>query len=178
MARKTLIRGMLSVASDNRTDDGETLHHRRHFRKQLTDLNAGNACLNRIEFAANVRGRVHFQIPHVLMRRPAREENVDDAFAILRRFRCFVREQVAQIKSAQRPQRECADAQKSAARHSVAKSGFTYSLDGEHEWFPCAAESTARIPLCFVTPHGWNVMERNSFEPSFGDFSVGFDVQT
>src|SRR5678809_747437 len=47
-------------------------------RKQLADFHSRNARLDRAVFATNFRRSVRLQIPHVDMRRPTRQKDIDD----------------------------------------------------------------------------------------------------
>ena len=69
-----------AVGSDHRTDDGKLVHHLRHQRELIANTNSWDICRNLIELAAHLLGRVWLEIPHVLVRRTARKENVDDGF--------------------------------------------------------------------------------------------------
>ena len=69
-----------AVGSNHRTDDGKLVHHLRHQRELIANTNSWDICRNLIELAAHLLGRVRLEIPHVLVRRTARKENVDDGF--------------------------------------------------------------------------------------------------
>src|SRR4030095_9759028 len=85
MPGKTLIGSMLSIAPHNAAKDGEFIHHRRHFRKQLASRDPRHVGLNRREFTPDFGRSIHFQIPHILVGRTAAEENVNDGFLTLPR---------------------------------------------------------------------------------------------
>ena len=60
--RLTLKRGVTSVRTNQRTNDGQLVGHPRELRQQLANFDAGNIRGNRIELASNLGGGVRLQI--------------------------------------------------------------------------------------------------------------------
>ena len=67
-----------ATGAHNGADGNESLHHRGDSRKQFANLDAGNRGLDGPQLAANLRRRIDFDVPHILMGRPARQEDIDD----------------------------------------------------------------------------------------------------
>src|SRR5580704_11159255 len=67
-------RGVVHILVRHRTYDGQLVGAASYERKVLANLDAGHRRGDRQEFAANFRGSVRFEIPGVLMRRPAPHE--------------------------------------------------------------------------------------------------------
>src|SRR5258708_26211586 len=65
------------LGPDQGADQDQLVHHFGQQRQVLAYLDARDACGNRFEFAANLRGRVHFEIEDVLVRLAAWQENHD-----------------------------------------------------------------------------------------------------
>jgi len=59
-------------------DDGELVHHLGHAREQFANLGAGDVGGDGLELASNLARCIHLQVPHVLMRRAAGKEQVDN----------------------------------------------------------------------------------------------------
>ena len=76
--------GVVFVArADEGANDRELVHHLRDVGHQFADLDAGHFGLDRLEVAANVGGRVHLQVEHILVRRPAGQVDHDAGFVTL-----------------------------------------------------------------------------------------------
>ena len=73
--------GIMAAAGPNDGPDRNKLvHHPSNLGKQLTDFDARNVGCNGLELPADFARRVHFDVPHVLMRWAARKEDVYDRF--------------------------------------------------------------------------------------------------
>src|SRR6478609_3484366 len=79
-ARHALKRIMAIGRADYRANYGTAVHDRGELGKDFADLEAGNLRGDGRKLAANLIGRVHLQIEHVLVRRAAAEEHVDHGF--------------------------------------------------------------------------------------------------
>jgi hypothetical protein len=86
---------MSPVAAHHGPNHNQAIHDGRKFREAFADLNAGDSRVNRTEFTANFARSIRFDFPHVLVRRTATEENIDDAFLIARRSLCRQRLRLA-----------------------------------------------------------------------------------
>ena len=64
--------------ADDRANGDELVHGLRHARQELTDLDALDVGLDRLELAADFRRRVHLQVVHVLVRGRAAHIDHDD----------------------------------------------------------------------------------------------------
>ena len=69
---------VVPLAADEGADDRQPIHHAGQPRQMLADLDAGDTGGDRLELAADFGRRVGFEIDHVLMRRPAGQEDHDD----------------------------------------------------------------------------------------------------
>ena len=85
-----------------RTDQREPIGHPGQPGQQLTDLDAGDACPDRPEFAADLRRRVGLQVVHVEVRRPAGEDHHDHRLCGRPRARGFRPQDLRQRQPAQR----------------------------------------------------------------------------
>ena len=77
--------GVGPLAADDRADDRAAFHPRRQPGKHLADLDARHVRADRLEFAAHLARGVGLQVPHVLMRGAAAEEDVDEGLVTLAR---------------------------------------------------------------------------------------------
>ena len=122
-----------TFCSDERADKSELVRHFRHERKLFTDLNAGNIGSYRAELATELRRSVGLEIPHVLMRRPAREENHDNRLVInpaCHLSTCRLgREDLRQTRPAQS---EATDLKEGTTGKAVAEFTGLVAEDGEH----------------------------------------------
>ena len=105
---------MRPVAADDRADRHELVHHSRNPREQLADLDPRHVRLDGLELAADLARRIRLDIPHVLMRRPARQEDVDDRLVRSARARLGFRSQ--QLRQAEPAEHHAADLEKVATR--------------------------------------------------------------
>jgi len=62
------------------SNDGKAIHHVRHFGEKFADLDSWDLGRNRFELASDLGWGVHFQIEHILVRRPPREKDHNDRF--------------------------------------------------------------------------------------------------
>ena len=106
------------------TDDGSNHHGLIHplseLREDLANLDTGNVRRDRTEFASDFRGSLRLDFPHVLMRRTATEEDIDQTLvrALFARL-FFGTEQVGEGKPAE-PKAQGASRQKAASRKPTA----------------------------------------------------------
>ena len=70
---------MVAGIIHQRPDEDKLVGHAGDARKHLADVDAGNVSMNWVEFAANLTRSINFDVPHVLMWRPAGQEDVDDS---------------------------------------------------------------------------------------------------
>ena len=70
--------GVAAFRPDQGADGGEPIHALSDPRQVFADLHAGEVRGDRLEFAADFRRRVHFQVDHVLVGRATRQEDHDD----------------------------------------------------------------------------------------------------
>jgi hypothetical protein len=68
---------VIAGGADDRANDGQLVHHGRQPREHFADLNARHSRGDGSEFASDFARRLGFDVPHVLVRRPAAQENVD-----------------------------------------------------------------------------------------------------
>ena len=122
------------LGSDDRADEGEFVRHLRHARQLLADLNAGDVRFDGTELAAVFGGCVGLHVPHVLVRRTARQEDHDDRLVIdpLGRFSTnrLRREDLGQTRATEG---EATDLEKGTSRESVAEFARVVTKDGEHD---------------------------------------------
>src|SRR5262249_16740852 len=117
------LKGVVIVfCSDHGANDGELVHHGRYLREYFADLNARHASRDGLELAADFLGSVGLDLPHILMRRAASKEDVDDGLVRTPRARAAfgtkdVRERQSAGTEAQHP-----DFEEAAARNPVAHS--------------------------------------------------------
>ena len=79
------LEGFVAVGhADDGPDDRRLVHHLRDPREDLADLDAGDVGGDRLELAPDLGGGLGLDVPHVLVRRPAAEEDVDHR--LVRRF--------------------------------------------------------------------------------------------
>ena len=71
---------MPTTATDNGPNHGGLVHHAGQFWKDLADFDAGNIRFDRPELTTDFAWGVRFDFPHILMRRAATQEDVDEAF--------------------------------------------------------------------------------------------------
>ena len=67
-----------AVVADQRADEDELVRHLGDAREVLADVDAGDVGVDRLELAADVGRGVRFEVPHVDVRRPAGQVDVDD----------------------------------------------------------------------------------------------------
>ena len=108
-----------AVGSNHRTDDGKLVHHLRHQRELVSNTDSGDICRNLIKLATNLLGGIRLEIPHVLVRRTTRKENVDDSFVAAAGSLLGLRAE--ELGERQATHGQAADGEKSAARKSVAE---------------------------------------------------------
>ena len=122
-----------TFGSDERADESELVRHFRHERKLFTDLNAGNIGSYRPELAAELGRSIGLEIPHVLMRGPARKENHDNRLVInpaCHLSTCRLgREDLRQTRPAQS---EATDLKEGTTGKAVAEFTGLVAEDGEH----------------------------------------------
>ena len=71
--------GVVAAAgADDRADDDALVHAGGHAREDLADLDAGDVGGDRLELAADFGRGVGLDVPHILVRRSAAQEDVDD----------------------------------------------------------------------------------------------------
>ena len=78
MSRLALKSVVVIDRADQRADQHELVHQAGRAREQLGNLDSGHVRRDWLHHATNLARRVELQIEHVLMRRPARQEDVDD----------------------------------------------------------------------------------------------------
>ena len=129
--------GVVTAAgADDRADDDELVHAGGDLREDLADLNAGHVGVDRLELAANFGRRFGLDVPHILMRRPAAEEDIDDGFvptagrSAVANSASFSPEDVSKIKAGS-ANAEGANAQETTARDAVTEA-ICLTEDGEH----------------------------------------------
>ena len=71
-------------AAGHRSNDDALVQERGDAREALTDFDAGDDVLDRIELAADFAGSVGLDLPHVLMGRSAPQEDID--YRLMLRF--------------------------------------------------------------------------------------------
>ena len=69
---------MSTVRADHRADDRKFVHHSGELREKFTDLDAVDIGGNRFELSANFGGGIHLEVEHVLVRRAACQEDIDE----------------------------------------------------------------------------------------------------
>ena len=108
-----------AVGSNHRTDDGKFVHHLRHQRELVSNTDSRDICRNLIKLATHLLGSIRLEIPHVLVRRTARKENVDDGFVAAARSLLSLRPE--ELREGQAAHSQAADSEKSAAGKPVAE---------------------------------------------------------
>ena len=101
--------------------------------EMLADLNAGNVGGDGLELPANLRGGVHFELEHVLVRGAAREIDHDDGLAGLAQTGLALGPQ--QLRHGQSTHAQGPDLDEVAPVNPVAKP-LLLSMDGEHNPLP------------------------------------------
>ncbi len=76
--RETYIRVVTTTASDDAANHGGLVHQTGELRKDFADFDSWHIRFDRLELAANFAGSFGLDVPHVLVRRTTRQENVDD----------------------------------------------------------------------------------------------------
>src|SRR5262249_49905708 len=100
-------------------------------RKYLTNLNPGNLGRNRLELAADLDGRLGLDVPHVLVRRPATQEDVDHRFVLSGTAGLGLGLKQPAQGQATRPETQRPDLEEAAPRDPVAVCGFP-AQDRQH----------------------------------------------
>src|SRR5262249_12124412 len=77
-ASHALDRVVASGSAHHRADDREFVHHPRDFRKDLADLDSRYARGDGFKLPANLFGSLSLDVPYVLVRRTAAQEDIDD----------------------------------------------------------------------------------------------------
>ena len=117
--------------ADDGANDRAAVHDAGELGKDFANLKAGNLGGDRRELAADFVWRVELEIEHVLMRRAAAQEDVDDRFVPLAlagsRFEAI---QIGE-REGRRTDAEAADPEEAAAGDAVAIAA-ALSVDGEH----------------------------------------------
>src|SRR5262245_15580950 len=130
--RIALNRVVPAARTDDRTHEHALVGDTGDLRERFANLNAGNFGGDRLEFAAYFLGCVGLEVPHVLMRRPAAQENIDYGLVRMRaaghRFRAGNLREI-QVVSAKR---KCTDLEKGPSGNAVAQPLRT-AEDRQHE---------------------------------------------
>jgi hypothetical protein len=120
-------------SADQRADDHALVHAGGDAREHLADLYTGHSGVDRLELAADADRGLGFDLPHVLVRGAAAQEDVDDGLVAAGGAKAALgleAEEVGERQSAG-PDAERADAEEAAATEAVAVSGLCAG-DGEH----------------------------------------------
>ena len=120
-ARHALEIAVIVPRADHRADRNELVHHFGHERQMLANLDAGNVRLDRLELSANLRRRIHLDVEHVLMWRPAGQVDHDDR--LVRSPDAGLRLRVQQLRQGQPAQAQSADLDEAAPGNPVTESG-------------------------------------------------------
>ena len=144
-----LRRVVIGLVADQRADHDQLVHVARQTRKRFANLDSGDVGVDWFEFAADFLGSAGLEIDHVLVRRPARQEDHNDRF-VRRRSLTGVRFKSKEVGEAQAAHGEAADFEKVAARDPVAKAVLraqyiqhASSLDWER--IPSCCENMRRL---------------------------------
>src|SRR5579875_865173 len=78
--RSALISIVSAGGADHRANDNAFIHACGDLREDFTNLNAGHFRGNRLELAADLGRRFSLDVPQVLMRWTAAQEDIDDCF--------------------------------------------------------------------------------------------------
>ncbi len=124
---QTLHRVMVAVGPDDGADERAFVHQPGDFRQMLANLDVLDAGGDRLELPTHFARRVHLQIKHVLMRRPARQENHDDR--LVRTTNAGLRLGAEQLRQGNSAEAERADLQKIPARDAIAKTITGFSVN-------------------------------------------------
>ena len=120
-----------AAGADDRADRHQLVHLRGDPRQMLADLDARHVGLDRLELAADLGRRVHLQIEHVLVRRPAGQEDHDDRLCASRRMPATALGP-QNLRQRQAAQGQPADLQKRSPRQAVAKTVLRLAQDRQH----------------------------------------------
>lgn len=69
---------MIGLRTDERADNGELVHHRRHAREEFADLDAIHVGADRLVGSGDLARRIRFEVNIYLMRRSTDEIDQDD----------------------------------------------------------------------------------------------------
>ena len=117
---------MSTVASNHGSDHGRTIHQRRQFRKDLTDLNARHVGRDWSKLPTDFGRSVRLNLPHVLMGWSTSQEDVDNRFvsqagrAAMGTVATLCAEDIGKAQ-ATGPKGQTTDGKKAAAGDTVAK---------------------------------------------------------
>ena len=114
---------MSTVRADHRADDRKFVHHLGELWEQFADLDAIDIGGYWFELSANFGGGIHLEIEHVLVRRTARQENIDECL-VRSSFADILRLGLKELREHRSCEPEGPDSEKPAARVAVAK-GFS-----------------------------------------------------
>ena len=116
--------------ADHRADEDELVHDGSGAREQLADLDAGDVRRDGFQLAANLARRVHLQVEHILMRRAAGQEDVDDG--LVRFADARLRLDAQQVREGKPAEAQRPDAQEVAPRLAIAEGACGFSEQGQH----------------------------------------------
>ena len=110
-------------------DDRQFIHHPRHARHKLADLDTGHVGSDRAELTTNFRRRLGLEIEHVLVWRPSRQEDHDDRL-FRESARLSLRSQ--DLWEGQPPQAQRSNPQKVAPGYPVTKPSLSFAEECYH----------------------------------------------
>ncbi len=148
-AGHALVGVVRAAGADDRADRNQPVHLLGEQRKMLADFDAWHVGLDRLEFAAHFRRRVHLQIEEILVRRPARQEDHDDRFVRLAHARGRFGPQ--NLRQRQSAQRQPADFQKRPPRHSVAEARSAVSPRSSTWHVLLVTAKSSRLPAIIAS---------------------------
>jgi len=122
--------------TDHRPDENALIRDGGNLGEDLADFDSVDRSLDRLEFAADFGRGVYLHIPHVLMGRPARKEDIDDRLVALADSCLGLRRQ--ELRQRQAPHHHPTNFQKVAAALPIAKAARRVlgAVDGKHGGTP------------------------------------------
>ena len=121
------------MAAIDRSQKRKLVGHRCDLRETLANLNPRHGRGDWLELTADFLGSLSLDFPHVLMRRTAPEEHVDDCLVGTAVSAGFLSPQdIRQTHSRHAGHREAANFQKTAAGHAVAERSLFFAMNCEH----------------------------------------------